>query len=188
MGRCGTGGLRTGTASALRAFPRGRPRTYPVPRTQPVRSILARLGRAAGRRGVFSCVRSRLPRGACAPALLAILEIAGARGPGAPGPARAPQSLARAESTFALAREARDRCEVTGAAGRSSSADGIPLGELAARANGFRDRLQAALASVDSSSLAGEDARALGVMRLVLGRDLSPVTLPDSARPQTNPK
>jgi len=133
-------------------------------------------------------VRSRLPRGACAPALLAILEIACARGPGAPGPARAPQSLARAESTFALARDARDRFEVTVASGRSSSADGIPLGELAARANGFRDRLQAALASVDSSSLAGEDARALGVMRLVLGRDLSPVTLPDSARPQTNPK
>ena len=133
-------------------------------------------------------MRSRLPRGACAPALLAILEIACARGPGAPGPARAPQSLARAESTFALARDARDRFEVTVASGRSSSADGIPLGELAARANGFRDRLQAALASVDSSSLAGEDARALGVMRLVLGRDLSPVTLPDSARPQTNPK
>jgi hypothetical protein len=73
------------------------------------------------------------------------------------------------------------------ASGRSSSADGIALGELAARANGFRDRLQAALASVDSSSLAGEDARAFGVMRLVVGRDLSPVALPDSTRPQTNP-
>jgi hypothetical protein len=142
-------------------------------------------GRGADRQGVFSGVRSRLPRGADAPTLLVILARACSRGPGAPGPARAPQALASAESTFALARDARDRFDVTVASGRSSSADGTPLGELAARANGFRNRLQAALASVDSSSLTGDDARALGVMRLVLGRDLSPVS-PPPAPPRTD--
>lgn len=150
----------------------------------------ARLGprppvaRWAGR--VYSrAVRSRLPRGADAPTLLVILASACSRGPGAPGPTRAPQALTSAESTFALARDARDRFDVTVASGRSSSADGTPIGELAARANGFRNRLQAALASVDSSSLTGDDARALGVMRLVLGRDLSPVS-PPAAPPRTD--
>jgi hypothetical protein len=124
-------------------------------------------------------VRSPLHTGgACA--LLLSVGITCTPGPAAPRPARAPGPLVRAESTFALARDARDRFDVTLASGRTTSADGIPIGELAARANGLRGRLRAALAAVDAASLGAEDARALGVMRLVLGRDLSSVSPPDT--------
>jgi hypothetical protein len=76
--------------------------------------------------------------------------------------------LAAAESAFALARDARDRYEVAVASDNTS-------GELAQRANDRRSRLAASLARVDSSSLAGEDARALSMMRLALARDLTPI-------------
>ncbi|HET7470026.1 MAG TPA: hypothetical protein VFJ81_10145 [Gemmatimonadales bacterium] len=82
-----------------------------------------------------------------------------------PGPAGV---LAAAESTFALARDARDRYDVAAASGHAT-------GGLAQRANEQRSHLAEALGRVDSSSLAGEDARALGVMRLTLARDLAPI-------------
>jgi hypothetical protein len=84
-------------------------------------------------------------------------------------PAPAPSNaLAAAESIFALARDTRDRYDVAVASGRAA-------GELAQHANDQRSQLAQALARVDSSSLAGEDTRALGVMRLILARDLIPI-------------
>jgi hypothetical protein len=76
-------------------------------------------------------------------------------------------ALAAAESAFALARDSRDRYEVTLASGK-------PTGELAQGANRRRDRAAEALARVDSSSLAGEDARAWRAMRVALARDRTP--------------
>jgi len=76
--------------------------------------------------------------------------------------------LAAAESAFALARDARDRYDV-------AVSSGTAPGGLAQRANERRSRVTEALGRVDSSSLAGEDARALGVMRLALARDLTPI-------------
>lgn len=101
--------------------------------------------------------------------------------PSTPGPTRAPGTLAAAESTFALARDARDRFDVTVAGGRTASEDGTPLGELATRANRLRDRLVPALAAVDSLGLGEEDRRALQTMRLVVQRDLAPVSAPTTA-------
>jgi hypothetical protein len=114
------------------------------------------------------------------PTLLLVLSGACAPHSPRPVPARAPAALAAAESTFAAARDARDRFDVTVAAGRRVGADGVPVGQLAARANGLRGRLERELAAVDSSGLGGEDARALGVMRQVLARDLGLVVPPDT--------
>jgi len=105
-----------------------------------------------------------------------------------PGPTRAPDTLAAAESTFALARDARDRFDVTVAGGRAASEDGTPLGELAARANRLRDRLMLALAGVDSAGLAEEDRRALRTMRLVVDRDLTAVSAPTTASGTVSPE
>jgi hypothetical protein len=76
--------------------------------------------------------------------------------------------LAAAESAFARARDTRDRYEVAVASGRAAD-------DLARRANDRRGRVAEALARVDSSGLAGEDARALNMMRLALARDLTPI-------------
>ncbi len=98
--------------------------------------------------------------------------------------------LASAESTFALARDARDRYEVTVASGRSAAEDGATLDQLAARANETRDRLDRVLAAVDSSALAGADVRALTEMRRVALRDLLAITATNAGAavvPSTGP-
>jgi hypothetical protein len=94
--------------------------------------------------------------------------------PSPPAPASAPSALAAAESAFAVARDARDRYEV-------ATASGKPAGRLARRANDQRRRVGEALARLDSSSLSAEDARAFGVMRLVLSRDLTPIAAASEA-------
>ena len=107
-----------------------------------------------------------------------------------PTPARAVVALASAESTFALARDARDRYDVTVASGRSAAEDGATLDQLAARANETRDRLDRVLAAVDSSALAGADVRALTEMRRVALRDLLAITATNAGAavvPSTGP-
>jgi len=128
--------------------------------------------------GVFSCVllgHRELPGGLAA-GLAALLACA----PPSSGPAptlTAP--LAAVESAFALARDARDRYDVAVASGRAN-------GDAARRANDRRSRLVEALGHVDSSSLAGEDARALSVMRLALARDLTPIVAGATSEPATD--
>jgi hypothetical protein len=134
----------------------------------------ARLSRLPGG-GVFSCVvpdHRRLPDGIAA-GLAALLACA----PPSPRPVPASTAtLAAAESAFALARDTRDRYEVAVASGHAA-------GAAARRANDERSRLVAALGRVDSSSLAGEDARALRVMRQALTRDLTPIAAGSEVAP-----
>jgi hypothetical protein len=111
--------------------------------------------------------------GRVVPASLAALVACVTR-PSPPAPASTPSALAAAESAFAVARDARDRYEV-------ATASGKPAGRLARRANDQRRRVGEALARMDSSSLSAEDARAFGVMRLVLSRDLTPIAAASEA-------
>src|SRR4051812_20628080 len=109
------------------------------------------------------------------PFFLALIAGACAHGSGGPEPRRAPINLAAAESSYAVVRDLRDRIDVTLAAGASATADGTPLTRAVGRYDSLRQVLTAALAGVDSTSLAGDDARALGVMRATLARDLGPL-------------
>jgi hypothetical protein len=96
-------------------------------------------------------------------------------------PAAAPRggpSVAAAESSYAGVRDLRDRLDVAIAAGAGTTPDGTRLEALAGRYDSLRIELATRLAAVDSAALAGEDARALGLMRRTLARDLGPVVLP----------
>jgi hypothetical protein len=93
-----------------------------------------------------------------------------------PAPAGA---LAAAESLYLDLRDVRDRIEVAGSAGRTTARDGTPVADLARRHNELRRAVVTRLNSLDSSALAGGDARAFGTMRLALGRGLTALT--DSA-------
>ncbi|HEX6617390.1 MAG TPA: hypothetical protein VF046_13890 [Gemmatimonadales bacterium] len=125
-------------------------------------------------RPALSIVVSLLPllAGACA-------------APARPAPAGAP--LAAAESAYATLRDLRDRYDVAVEAGRTTVGDGVPLARLAERHDSLRPQLADLLAAVDSAGLRGDDARALGVMRRTLARDLGPLaaasTPPDAAVP-----
>jgi hypothetical protein len=100
-------------------------------------------------------------------------------------PARAaPGALARAESTYAAARDARDRYDVGLASGEPAGS----LAELATTFNQRRARLRGELAAVDSAALDTTDRRAVGTMRATLARDLDSIAprsrgAPDSAGP-----
>ena len=100
-------------------------------------------------------------------ALLVAALAACTSAPAPPEPSRSARALAAAESGYADLRELRDRIEVAKSAGRA-----VPAA-LALRHDSLRRRVVAGLAAVDSSALSGEDARALGVMRLTLVRDLA---------------
>ena len=67
--------------------------------------------------------------------------------------------LERQGMRVTAARDARDRYDVAVAAGRPADPGGV---------NRLRARLAARLSEVDSAALAGEDARALGIMRRTL--------------------
>ncbi|HYL29115.1 MAG TPA: hypothetical protein VEU27_04230 [Gemmatimonadales bacterium] len=97
--------------------------------------------------------------------------------PPAPGPAPAAPAaaLARAESAYADLRALRDRIEITTAAGRTASPEGVPLAVLARRHDQLRAALALRLAPIDSIGLAADDRRALAVMRGTLASDLGPV-------------
>ncbi|HYC33912.1 MAG TPA: hypothetical protein VEB59_16595 [Gemmatimonadales bacterium] len=105
------------------------------------------------------------------PLLLAVLACA----PRGPAPTIPTQGLAPAESAFADLRELRDRYEVSTAAGRAATPEGLPLADLSARHDSLRVRVSAALAGIDSAGLGGEDRRALAAMRKALAAELTPL-------------
>jgi hypothetical protein len=77
-------------------------------------------------------------------------------------------------------RALRDRIEVTTAAGRRASPDGIPLATLSERYGALRAAVAPGVAAIDSSALSGEDRRALATMRAALQADLGPLTALDA--------
>ena len=107
---------------------------------------------------------------------LGLAACAGPRTMPAPAAAEGGAGLAAAESLYAELRDLRDRYEVATAGGRS-------VGALAPRHDSLRARLAVRLAAVDSAGLDGEDARALGVMRGTLVRDLTPIGAPGTTTP-----
>ncbi len=99
----------------------------------------------------------------------------------APAPAG---SLAAAESLYLDLRDARDRIDVAGSAGRTTARDGTPVADLARRHDELRRAVIARLTNLDSSALAGGDVRAFRTMRLALARDLTAFT--DSVPPDAS--
>ena len=96
-----------------------------------------------------------------------------------PGPSAA--GLAPAESLYLELRDIRDRIDVRTEGGRAGNDDTADLSGLVGRHNALRERFSRTLADVDSATLRPEDARALGIMRTALARDLGPLSVPDSA-------
>jgi hypothetical protein len=99
-------------------------------------------------------------------------------------PAPAPESatavgasIAVAESIYAVTRDLRDRIDVALAGGRHEIAGGMTITALLPRYDSLRTRLESRLSAIDSSALGAEDARALGIMRRTLSRDLGSVAL-----------
>jgi hypothetical protein len=107
--------------------------------------------------------------------LLLGLALAACGPPPAPSP-HGPAALAAAESAFADLRAIRDRIEITTAAGRRESPEGVALPALARRHDQLRGPLSARLAAMDSTALATDDRRALAIMRAALAADLGPVS------------
>jgi hypothetical protein len=115
---------------------------------------------------------------AAAPLLAAALA-AGCRGsPGAPAPA--PAALAAAESLYLTTRDLRDRIDVLDASGADRTAERVARPVLVRRYDSLRTVLAARLERADSASLGRDDARALGVMRRTLARDLGGAPRPVS--------
>jgi hypothetical protein len=100
---------------------------------------------------------------------------------GRPGPA-APTAgqLTRAESLYAEVRTARDRIDVSLAAGQGALQ---PIAAKISDYNRARRALASRLAAIDSAALGVDDGRALGVMRRTLARDLDSLIFP--LRPET---
>jgi hypothetical protein len=93
--------------------------------------------------------------------------------------------LAAVESLYLDLRHLRDRIEVAGSAGRTAASDGTPVATLMRRHNQLRRTLVNRLGAVDSSLLAGDDARAFATMRIALDRGLA--VLADSASADSLP-
>ncbi|MDB4910765.1 MAG: hypothetical protein JWO39_1588 [Gemmatimonadetes bacterium] len=87
-------------------------------------------------------------------------------------PARAPLTLAPAESMFQALHQVKDRMGVTIARGATADTDGTSLAELRRRYRSIRTPLASALASIDSGALAAEDQHAVGAMRSALAGGL----------------
>lgn len=119
---------------------------------------------------LLGCASSAAPRGAA---------------PAAPGPV----AVAQAESAYADLRAIRDRIDITRATGRSVSPEGVPLDTLVRRYNGARRAVEPRLAVIDTTALAGGDARAVATMRRALAQDLTPLdtTAAASDDPATAP-
>jgi hypothetical protein len=84
-------------------------------------------------------------------------------------------ALAAAESVYADLRDLRDRLDVAAASGRTALTDARSFAALVDAHNRLRTELSRRLAAIDSTSLRPDDARALGLMRPALGRDLDSV-------------
>ncbi len=113
-------------------------------------------------------------------AAAALLAACSSPPPAAPAPDGA---LAAAESLYLDLRDVRDRIGVARSAGRTVASDGTPAAALARRHDELRRALVTRLEAVDSSALAGDDARAFGTMRVALGRALTALTDSTSTGP-----
>ena len=111
-------------------------------------------------------------------AAAALLAACSSPPPAAPAPGGA---LAAAESLYLDLRDVRDRIGVAGSAGRTAASDGTPVATLARRHKELRRALLTRLDAVDSSALAGDDARAFGTMRAALRGALTALTDTGSA-------
>lgn len=125
----------------------------------------------------------------CAPLLALLTACAPPSAPPGPGSPAGAGGLAVAESLYADVREARDRYEVTAAAGDTVTPDGVTLRDLAARHDALRALVAERLAGVDSAVLGEPDRRALGAMRRALAREITPLVaaaqaVAPPARPQ----
>ncbi len=115
-------------------------------------------------------------------ALLLLAALAACASPGGRPSAPTPAGLlAPAESLFLVLRTQRDRIDVADASGRSST-------DLVPRYDSLRAALGPRLAAIDSAGLSPADARALGVMRTVLSRDLGPASPPAAASETAAPR
>jgi hypothetical protein len=83
-----------------------------------------------------------------------------------------------AESVYADLRDLRDRLGVAAASGRTALTDAGSFATLVDAHNGLRTKLSRRLAAIDSTSLRPDDARALGLMRRALRRDLDSLPPP----------
>jgi hypothetical protein len=90
-------------------------------------------------------------------------------------------ALAAAESVYADLRDLRDGLDVAAASGRTVLTDARPFATLVDVHNGLRTETSRRLAGIDSVSLRPDDARALGIMRRTLGRDLDSLPQPSTA-------
>jgi hypothetical protein len=99
--------------------------------------------------------------------------------PAPPTPART--SLAAAESLYADLRGLRDGLDVAEASGRTGLNDARPFAALVAAHNALRAEVSRRLAVIDSTSLRPDDARALGIMRRTLRRDIDSLPPPSTA-------
>jgi hypothetical protein len=116
-------------------------------------------------------------------AAAALLAACSAPPSAAPAPAG---PLAAAESLYLDLRDLHDRIDVAGSAGRTITSDGAPVASLSGKHDSLRRAVLARLGTVDSASLGADDARALGLMRATLTRDLTPLAglPPATSRPQ----
>jgi hypothetical protein len=128
-------------------------------------------------------LRSSWDTSAAAIALSAL--ACGGRNP-APNTLPASIALPAAESVYADLRSLRDRLDVAAASGRNVSNDATPYATLILSHNALRAEVTRRLTAVDSSSLRPDDARALGIMRRTLERDLNPLSPQSSAATQTS--
>ncbi len=110
------------------------------------------------------------------PALLAPMLVACSTPPAPIAPTDG--QLRRVESLYADVRTARDRIDVSIAAGRTGIRDTTPMATMILGYNGARKELASRLAAIDSATLRKDDARALGVMRRTLARDLDSMAYP----------
>ena len=120
-----------------------------------------------------------------APLLAVTLAVGCGRPAAAPGPS--PAALAAAESLYLDTRDLRDRIDVLDASGADTAPDGTARALLARRYDSLRPRLATRLAGVDSTTLQADDARALGVMRRTLSRDLGEAPAPEAPSSVTAP-
>jgi len=90
--------------------------------------------------------------------------------------------LAPAESLYLELRDIRDRIDVQTEAGQAHV---LAKEGLVARHNTLREQISSSLATLDSTTLGSEDARALGTMRTTLARGLGPVSVRDASPNQT---
>jgi hypothetical protein len=115
-------------------------------------------------------------------AVLALLAVLGCSHSVRPqGTTASGMALASAESVYADLRGLRDGLDVAAASGRNQRNDARPFTILTQIHNELRAEVSRRLATIDSTSLRPDDARALGIMRRMLGRDLDSLSLPSFA-------